>query len=269
MTAHTVTGLTNDTEYMFRVAGVNHTRGDWSSSVAVTPSVAVTDPDFASVSLLLHGDGANESTTITDSSASPKTISRFGDAQVSTSQAQFGGASLKFDGSGDYLQIQDNSFALGTSDFTIEFWVYFPSGFSYSSGMSPLYIGGTSGGAFSPFSIRDSSGNVSSYISGTSAWSIASNRTFTTIVRDTWLHWAITRSGSSWKTFEDGVVKDSWTNSQPIDNPAGQGDVLLVARATTDGAKEVQCFIDDLRITAGVARYTAAFTPPTAAFPDA
>jgi hypothetical protein len=30
MTAHTVTGLTNDTEYMFRVAAVNHTRGDYS-----------------------------------------------------------------------------------------------------------------------------------------------------------------------------------------------------------------------------------------------
>ena len=35
--AYTLTGLTNDTEYTIRVAGVNHTRGDWSSSVAVTP----------------------------------------------------------------------------------------------------------------------------------------------------------------------------------------------------------------------------------------
>ena len=35
--SYTLAGLTNDTEYTFRVAAVNHTRGDWSDSVAVTP----------------------------------------------------------------------------------------------------------------------------------------------------------------------------------------------------------------------------------------
>lgn len=34
--SYTVTGLTNDTEYTFRVLGINHTPGDWSESVAVT-----------------------------------------------------------------------------------------------------------------------------------------------------------------------------------------------------------------------------------------
>lgn len=40
-TSRTVTGLTNGTEYTFRVAAVNHTLGDWSDSVAVTPSAGV------------------------------------------------------------------------------------------------------------------------------------------------------------------------------------------------------------------------------------
>ena len=45
------------------------------------------DPDYSNVSLLLHGDGANGSTTLVDSSPSPKTVTAFGDAQISTAVA--------------------------------------------------------------------------------------------------------------------------------------------------------------------------------------
>jgi hypothetical protein len=65
-----------------------------------------TDPYFSNVSLLLHGDGANGSTTIVDSSPSPKTVTAVGNAQISTAQSKFGGSSLAFDGSGDYLTVQ-------------------------------------------------------------------------------------------------------------------------------------------------------------------
>ena len=59
------------------------------------------DPDFANVSLLLHGDGTNGSTTIVDSSSSSKTVTAVGDAQISTAQSKFGGSSIYFDGTGD------------------------------------------------------------------------------------------------------------------------------------------------------------------------
>ena len=237
-----------------------------------SPGYAPVDPDYDNVSLLLYGNGTNGSTNITDNSPSPKTVTVVGNAQISTAIADPFGSStgvLAFDGTGDYLQIQDPSFALGSNSFTLEFWVYFPSGsYNYfTTGKSPIYIGGTDGGVFSPFSIRGN-GTIISYISGSSTWSIATGASFSTLSTNVWRHWAISRSGSAWYTFENGVLKNSWTNSQSIPNPTGQGSIMYVARTTTDGTQEVQCYMKDLRLTVGVARYTSNFTPPTESFPD-
>ena len=56
------------------------------------------DPLFNNVSLLLHGDGTNGFTTITDSSPTPKTVTAVGNAQISTAQSKFGGAVLRLMG---------------------------------------------------------------------------------------------------------------------------------------------------------------------------
>ena len=91
-------------------------------SVAVDPN---TDPNIASVSLLLSGNGINGSTSIIDSSPSPKTVTAFGNAQISTAQSKFGGASIAFDGVSDYLTVASSAgLTFGTGDFTIELWLY-------------------------------------------------------------------------------------------------------------------------------------------------
>ena len=88
-------------------------------------SYAPVDEEFGNVSLLLHGDGTNGSTTIVDSSSSTKAVTAFGDAQISTAQSKFGGASIAFDGNGDYLTIPPSAkFEFGTDPFTVEFWIY-------------------------------------------------------------------------------------------------------------------------------------------------
>jgi hypothetical protein len=66
------------------------------------------DPYYGNVSLLLRGNGTNGSTTIIDSSPSPKTVTAFGNAQISTAQSKFGGSSIAFDGTGDYLDVGSN-----------------------------------------------------------------------------------------------------------------------------------------------------------------
>ena len=82
------------------------------------------DASYSSVSLLLHGNGINGSTTITDNSPSPKTVTAVGNAQISTAQSKFGGGSIAFDGTGDYLTTPNNSdYQFGTSDFTVECWI--------------------------------------------------------------------------------------------------------------------------------------------------
>ena len=81
------------------------------------------DEYFYSNSLLLHMDGANNSTTFTDNSINNFTPTVFGNAKISTAQSVFGGSSLLLDGSVDYLSYASNAnFDYGTDDFTIEGW---------------------------------------------------------------------------------------------------------------------------------------------------
>ena len=115
----------------------------------VVPPAPPTDPDFSSVSLLLHGDGTDGSTTFTDSSSNNFTVTANGNAQIDTAVKKYGTGSMEFDGTGDSLTIADNAaFAFGTGDFTVEAWVNFNdiSGSqqivsSYSLGFSVQYEG--------------------------------------------------------------------------------------------------------------------------------
>lgn len=213
--------------------------------------------------LMLHCDGANGSTTFTDSSFSPKTATVYGNSNISTSKSKFGGASAYFDGSNDYLTFSSTDFDLGTSDFTIDFWIYVPNTAPFQAGQAPLYLTtGTNNAVFCPFRIADTSGTITSYISGTSAWSVASNKAFSTLSRDTWVHLAISRSGSNWYLFENGIVKSTISNSQAIPTI----ETVYIARNLTDGSIDLCCYIDEFRISKEVARWTANFTPPIEAY---
>jgi hypothetical protein len=227
---------------------------------AVSAPAVPTDPFFANVSLLLHGDGTNGSTTITDSSPSPKTVTAFGDAQISTAQSKFGGASIAFDGSGDYLQTSTSSgFTMGTGDFTYELWLY-PS--NTDAGYRRIIIDNT-------------------YSSGQSGYGLFRNgsalefwkRTPNTRIVDApgaltagvWQHVAITRSGNSFRGFVNGIQ----VGATSTDSSESNATFLGIGRDTAAGTGDYNGYIDDLRITKGVARYTTNFTPPTAPFPDA
>jgi len=75
-------------------------------------------------SLLLHFDGSNASTTFTDSTGR-NTVTAAGNAQLTTTGAKIGTASLILDGSGDHATIPTSAmFGFGTADFSIEAWVW-------------------------------------------------------------------------------------------------------------------------------------------------
>jgi len=77
--------------------------------------------------LLLHCNGDNESTTITDSALggnAPHTLTCYGDAKLTTAQKKFGSAALTFDGTGDYVKIDDAAdLTMGTDNWTLEMQV--------------------------------------------------------------------------------------------------------------------------------------------------
>lgn len=207
------------------------------------------DPNYSSVSLLLHMDGSDNSTTFTDSGPGTVTVTASGNAKVSTTQSKFGGASAAFDGSGDYLSCTLG--ALGTNDFTIETWVRMSTFANYRM----LYETRTSDGDTSGFVWGvNSSGQLFIYLGGF---------VFTTgtLSANTWAHVALTRASGTWRMFVDGALQSgTYSNSGNLTRTAVR---IAMDWNTLYG---VNGYLDDYRITNGVARYTASFTAPTTAF---
>jgi hypothetical protein len=215
----------------------------------------VADPNFASVSLLLHMNGSNGSTTFTDTSATAHTITVFGDAQVTTTSPKFGTGALLLDGAGDYLSAPSHSsLTFGTGDFTIEAWVRFDTVSTRQYIFSQRDTGG-----FTLYLLAD--GRLSGLAPGLNTVTEAS----ATMAVDTWHHVAFTRSGTSYNVWVDGVGSSTATFS----GLNGASGTSYIGYRGSDTIELLDGRIDDLRITKGVARYTATFTPPTAAFPDA
>jgi len=77
---------------------------------------------------------------------------------------------------------------------------------------------------------------------------------------NTWTHLAVTRSGTNLKAFVNGVISGT-----PITNSTQNYDTIKYIGRNPAG-EYFNGYIDDLRITKGVARYTANFTPPTTSY---
>lgn len=161
------------------------------------------------------------------------------------------GSSMYFDGTGDYLSIPYSStFDITACDFTVEAWIYRTvSAEQYIVHQRPPST--TNGWAFEVYT-----GNVIRfyYTGGTT---VVGTRI---IPLNTWTHVAVSRSGSNIKMFVNGLADTATT----ITNGTTATGSLYVGTDNTPGSLNMTGYISDLRITKGVAIYTAAFTPPTA-----
>ena len=228
------------------------------SALASQAAAPATDEYFSDVSLLLYGDGTNGSTAIVDSSRNGHAITVNGDAQISTAQSKFGGASMYFDGTGDYITApSDSSFDFGTGDFTIEFWMN-PSNITgtWQAIISRKYQG--SGG----WRIYKTAGSNNLSFYHPSGYYSTTN---TGLTNGTWHHIAVVRSGSTLTTYVDGTSRGTDTISLAMSPTSAD---VEIGQGIYTSAYPYEGYLDDLRITKGVARYTANFTPPTSAFPN-
>jgi SPP1 family predicted phage head-tail adaptor len=230
-----------------------------SGAATVTNSnLQLFDPNFSSVQLLLHGNGTNGSTTFTDNSNNNFSLTRGGNTVISTAQSKFGGASILFDGAGDYLQIPNNSnLTLGTGDFTMEFWIYPLS----QPGLFNTIIGGDA--TSQPIVNLRGSGTSSSISMNVFGSADIFNESFT-FTQNNWYHVAISRSGTSLKVYVNGnQIGPTITNSTNISAP------ITCVGGLISYAQNFNGYIDDVRITKGVARYTGStLTVPTREFLD-
>jgi len=229
--------------------------------------VSYEDANFASVALLLHCDGTNGSTIFLDNSTTPKTASVHGATHISTDQYVFGGSSAYFNGTEDYLSYIDNvDYHFGSGDFTIELWVRITS-FSNQNGI----LSKSNINAWSPYRIITKSAGSSQIVfqaanTVADAWAVTGNTGLLigTLLVDTWAHVAISRSGNSIKTFLNGIAGESTTSTLSLwDNTE---DLTIGATGVNGGGfTYLTGYIDDVRLTKGVARYTTDFTPPNVA----
>ena len=215
----------------------------------IWPIVQTMDPDFASVSLLLHMDGANNSTTFTDSSANALTVTPSNNAKISTDVVKYGtGAYRSTSATNDQLALPSTSLLQLTGDFTIEFWLY---ALASSGRLFNLAA------ANSRIEIDQNGSNPYKFYLYNQGVEIFDNLAVG-LSNSSWQHLALTRSGSTLRLFGGGTLYATATHSSTLTPTTvmGSGSTLF------DG------YMDDLRITKGVARYTASFIPPAAPFPD-
>jgi hypothetical protein len=215
------------------------------------------DPYFSSVVYLSGYEGADGSTTIVDE-ATAKIATAVGNAQIDTAQFKFGSSSLLLDGNGDYLSIADSpDWTLGLGQFTIEGWFRFAA----TPTNAVLIARWTNGFAFwfeaGNLYFRNAPTNDSTKY----AWAPALN---------TWYHIACDRNASNvFRIYVDGVMQAK-TASFPT-NIIGSGIVMAVGSLRPGGftTYDLNGWVDDVRITKGVARYASdsGYTVPTAPAP--
>lgn len=220
------------------------------------------DPSFANVSSLLHLDGSNGSTTITD--VKGLTWTAQAGAVISTAQGVFAqSVSCAATFNHDYIESQSHAdFGFGTGDFTVEFWMR-PQSFSTFAAHTifDMYQGSGHGiqitlnGSSSPVTAMGAGFDGSNNITAT-----------VTIAVNTWYHVALTRTGTTWRLFLNGTQAGSnATNGVDL----GSSGKIRVGRPQTGSAfTGIAAYFDELRITKGVARYTTTFTPDAVPFPD-
>lgn len=188
-----------------------------------------------------------------------KGIQAVGNAQISTAQSKFSGASALFDGTGDYLTVNfhtntDFEFTAG-EDFTIECFVRVTT---YSQFNGLISLGSARSGNEYTLYIEGISGAY--YATAANFGGSNLSRGTTNLSTGTWHHLAVSRSGTTVRLFVNGALEDTDT----LTFTAGQQSTIKIG-SFSDGSLALNGYLDEIRIS-NTARYTSAFTPTTTPF---
>ena len=237
--------------------------------VSGTPSGSSTVPTapLSSSGASLHLKGADASIIDKSQGANLKLV---GNTTGSTAQAKFANTkSMYFDGSGDYAQLSAR-LHLRSSDFTIETWIYQDTNAGSGASSHTIYSDWINANNDKSIILRitDSSGQKVQLLYSTDGTTNSIYTSTSSISNSTWTHVAVCKDSTSLRLYIDGV-EEIWENNPAFTlNPnagtigpfiGGHYDTSLTSYGYFfDG------YIQDFRITNGLARYTASFTPPTA-----
>lgn len=217
----------------------------------------VTDPDYSSVGLLLHGNGPNGGTSFPDNGPAARTVTSNGSNTTSTAQSLYSGSSILV---AQGLRLAGSlGVSYPTGDFTLEI------GFRYGgTGVTRTLLVKAVGTGFYQWLLQTTTAGKLNFLCFDNAGSPALQVNLlstTTLASSTWYRGAARRSGSTFSLWLDGVeeANSSYAGSlRTVDDPIGIG-------ANENGTVPHSGHIAEIRLT-GVAR---AITLPTAPYPNA
>lgn len=215
------------------------------------------DPYASNVSLFLDGE------SLVDLSPITKTITN-NNVLVSTTQSKYQNSSLYFLRTNpSYLSVANHAdLNISTGDWTVEFWVY-PVSFSSLDTFISLNAGTATVG-YSQLRI-DVASNGAMYMlcaSAVSTWINTSTSAAGTLSTGSWQHIAAVRNGNNFTLYVNGVSKLTYTSASSLYNFSGPTFIGALIANTSVVYDPTTSYIDNLKITKGVARYTSAFTSP-------
>ena len=201
--------------------------------------------------IYLNGKGEGQFTTELEVG---KTLTPNADSRIDTTIQKFGTGSLELDGTGDFVAVEtQEDFGFGTQNFAIEAWVH-PTSNTGTNSILDFRTGTTSDTA--PYLYH--TGGVVKFGSGTTEHISGGSLSV-----DTWAHIALSRYNGSTKLFVNGTqVGSTYTDS----NNYGDTKTLNIGSATGTGSNFFTGYIDEIRCSAGTARFTGNFTAPTSEY---
>ena len=232
----------------FRVTkGLARYKSGFLCPSAPFPGTYSTDPYDANVTSLLHFDN-----DLTDVRGNTWTNTS---AVLSATQSRFGGYSVNFP-SGSKITSSTNVVAFGDNDFTVECFAYLTNA-AYA-----YFLGDRLSSSDYGFAFLYSGGQIQLQLANAARTSYSGLIQVTyTLSVNTWYHLAAVRFGSVTMIFVNGVLIGSGT----ISGALGSSSIATVGDCPTSAFPTVG-FIDELRVTNGVARYRGNFTVPTSVF---
>jgi len=240
--------------YLGYLSGVRIIKGagpyDATSSSLTVPTAPLTAISNTQLLANFTNAGIYDATSKND-------LETVGNAQISTTQSKFGGSSMYFDGTGDWLTIPNGqNFVFGSGDWTVELWVRPAS--SSRQGFATL---GNSTGTNIPWEVGINASGKFRALVQTSGGQVIIDGT-TTPSANTWYHVAVARYGGTVTLYVNGVAEATGS----VSTNALVTETSPVYVGAYNYGFPLTGYIDDLRVTKGIARYTSNFIPPTTAF---
>lgn len=234
-----------------------------SGPVTGSVNVSASDSLWSNVTLLLGANHRNNATRFVDESPSAIIVVPSGNAKVDTTQSPFAGrASIKLDGTGDYLTTLTSSAysASGTSDFCIDMYVRLNELGRLQCLMSKR-VNVSATGEYALYISAANKINMLMFNGSTAVLNLTGTTTLTTGV---WYHVEASRISSVTYLFVAGVLEASGTQSAAPS--ANTSQTMIIGRDVTNVARDFNGWLADVRFTRA-GRHSSGFTPPTTPFP--